>query len=185
LCSPRRAIAQARSATHNERARLPEPKPPRLIMSDLLFRRATRDDLPAIVALLADDILGRQRESTRLPLDPRYLAAFDAIDADPNQQLIVAISADAVVGTLQLTFIPGIARLGAWRGQVEAVRIASSQRGAGLGEQLLEWAIDACRTRGCDVVQLTTDKQRHDAHRFYERLGFVASHAGYKLALHQ
>ncbi|WDD93318.1 GNAT family N-acetyltransferase [Burkholderia sp. FERM BP-3421] len=153
------------------------------MMSDLIFRRATRDDLPAIVALLADDALGSQRESTRLPLDARYLAAFGEIEADANQQLVVAVADNIVIGTLQLSFIPGIARLGAWRGQIEAVRIASSQRGAGLGERLLEWAVAACRARGCDLVQLTTDKQRHDAHRFYERLGFVASHEGYKLAL--
>jgi GNAT superfamily N-acetyltransferase len=157
--------------------------PARVPMSDLLFRRATRDDLPAIVALLADDALGSQRESTRLPLDARYLAAFSEIEADANQQLVVAVSDNTVIGTLQLSFIPGIARLGAWRGQIEAVRIAASHRGDGLGERLLEWAIATCRARGCDLVQLTTDKQRHDAHRFYERLGFVASHEGYKRSL--
>jgi GNAT superfamily N-acetyltransferase len=88
-----------------------------------------------------------------------------------------------VVGTLQLSFLPGIARKGAWRGQIEAVRIAASRRGGGLGQHMFEWAIGECRARGCRLVQLATDRNRPDAHRFYERLGFVASHVGYKLAL--
>ena len=90
---------------------------------------------------------------------------------------------DEVIGTLQLTFIPGLARTGAWRGQIEAVRIAETHRGSGVGQQMFEWAIEQCRARGCKLVQLTTDKARPDAHRFYERLGFVGSHIGYKLTL--
>ncbi|WP_323118458.1 GNAT family N-acetyltransferase [Burkholderia alba] len=152
-------------------------------MNDIVFRTASRADLPAIVALLADDALGSRRESAGLPLDARYLAAFDAIEADPNQQLVVAIDGDAVVGTLQLSFIPGIARRGAWRGQIEAVRIAAPLRSTGIGQQLFDWAIGQCRARACHLVQLTTDKSRPDAHRFYEKLGFVASHEGYKLNL--
>jgi GNAT superfamily N-acetyltransferase len=149
----------------------------------MIVRRATASDLPAIVGLLADDDLGRQREDARLPLDHAYEDAFRAIDADANQLLAVAVDGDEVLGTLQLSFIPGLGRKGAWRGQIEAVRIASSRRGGGLGRQMLEWAIAECRARGCRLVQLTTDRNRPDAHRFYNRLGFVASHIGYKLGL--
>jgi len=152
-------------------------------MRQFSFRTASLTDLPAIVALLADDELGRGRELMGTPLDARYVAAFEAIAADANQRLVVAVDADAVVGTLQLSFIPGIAHTGAWRGQIEGVRIAAPLRGSGIGQQMLEWALAECRARGCSVVQLTTDKRRTDAHRFYERLGFVASHAGYKLTL--
>jgi len=155
-------------------------------VNPIVFRTATRADLAAIVALLADDPLGREREAASPAadaIDARYLAAFEAIAADANQQLVVATEGDMVVGTLQLSFIPGIARQGAWRGQIEAVRIASQRRDAGLGQRMFEWAIARCRERGCALVQLTTDKRRPDAHRFYEKLGFVASHEGYKLAL--
>lgn len=149
----------------------------------MIFRQATEADLPAIVTLLADDPLGAGRENPAMPPDRRYVAAFAAIAADPNQLLAVAEADGAVVGTLQLTFLPGLSRLGMWRGQIEAVRIAESARNAGAGQAMFEWAIEACRARGCGLVQLTTDISRPDAHRFYERLGFKASHAGYKLAL--
>ena len=152
-------------------------------MEQIVFRSALLSDVPAIVALLADDKLGSPRENTALPLDERYVAAFRALAADANQQLVVVVDGEEVIGTLQLSFIPGIARLGAWRGQIEAVRIAAHRRDAGLGQKVFEWAIAACRARGCNLVQLTTDKSRADAHRFYEKLGFVASHVGYKLAL--
>ncbi len=146
----------------------------------MILRRATEADLPAIVALLADDMLGAGRE---VPGDPAYEAAFAAIEADPNQLLAVAEEIGRVVGCLQLTFIPGLSRKGMWRGQIESVRIASGHRGTGLGRRMFEWAIEACRARGCGLVQLTTDKARPEAHRFYESLGFVASHEGMKLAL--
>jgi GNAT superfamily N-acetyltransferase len=149
----------------------------------ITFRRAQVTDLPAIVVLLADDILGRQREDATSPPNPKYVDAFQAILADPNQLQMVATSDDEVIGTLQLTFIPGLARTGAWRGQIEGVRIAAAHRGSGVGQQMFEWAIEQCRSRGCDLVQLTTDKARPEAHRFYERLGFVGSHIGYKLML--
>jgi GNAT superfamily N-acetyltransferase len=152
-------------------------------MTAVTFRRAVVADLPAIVRMLADDPLGSRRESADASLDPAYLAAFDAIAADPHQLLAVATLDDEVVGTMQLTFIPGLSRHGAWRGQVEAVRVSSAHRGAGIGEQMFAWAIDQCRARGCRLVQLTTDNDRTDAHRFYDRLGFVASHTGYKLTL--
>jgi ribosomal protein S18 acetylase RimI-like enzyme len=152
-------------------------------MGAVTFRRATAADLPAIVAMLADDGLGRGREDASLPLARAYTDAFAAIEADSNQMLAVADSDGVVVGTLQLTFIPGLSHKGAWRGQVESVRVASSRRGTGLGQAMLEWAVAACRARGCRMVQLTTDKTRADAHRFYERLGFKASHEGFKLVL--
>ncbi|QIG92712.1 MULTISPECIES: GNAT family N-acetyltransferase [unclassified Bradyrhizobium] len=152
-------------------------------MTSIAFRQARRADLPAIIALLADDVLGQQREDASSPPNPRYIDAFDTILADPNQLLVVATADDEVIGTLQLTFIPGLARLGAWRGQIEAVRIAETHRSSGVGQQMFEWAIAQCRARGCNLVQLTTDKARPDAHRFYERLGFTGSHIGYKLML--
>ncbi len=149
----------------------------------IALRPARRGDLEAIVAMLADDDLGSGREDASLPLAAAYIDAFHAIDDDPNQLLAVATSDDQVVGTLQLTFMPGLARTGLWRGQIEAVRIAETFRNSGLGQRLFEWAIDQCRARGCGLVQLTTDKTRPDAHRFYERFGFEASHIGYKLKL--
>lgn len=147
------------------------------------FRRATGADLPAIIALLAADQLGATREDASVPLDACYFSAFAAIDADPNQCLAVAEQGGGVIGTLHLTFIPGLSRKGSWRGQIEAVRIAEAHRGDRLGQAFFEWAIAQCRDRGCSLVQLTTDKTRADAHRFYDRLGFDASHVGYKLRL--
>lgn len=152
-------------------------------MNGSIFRRATASDLPAIVSLLADDVLGQAREKPGSPLNPRYSEVFAAIDRDPNQLLAVAEVAGEVVGCLQISYIPGLSRLGLWRGQIESVRIASSQRGSGLGQAMFEWAIAECRRRSCGLVQLTTDKSRPDALRFYERLGFVASHEGMKLDL--
>lgn len=152
-------------------------------MPQVTFRRATAADLEIIVALLADDPLGARREDVTLPLNPRYIAAFEAIEADPNQLLAVVEDDDAIIGCLQLSFMPGLSRLGQWRGQIESVRIASARRGTGLGRRMFEWAIAECRERGCGLVQLTSDKSRSDALRFYESLGFVASHEGFKLAL--
>jgi ribosomal protein S18 acetylase RimI-like enzyme len=152
-------------------------------MNDLIIRRARADDLPAIVAMLADDALGATREDPSIPLDPRYLQAFDAIDQDLNQFLAVVERAGEVTGCMQLTFLPGLSRKGAWRGQIEGVRVAAAERGAGTGRVMMDWAIERCRERGCDMVQLATDKSRTDAHRFYERLGFRASHEGMKLKL--
>ncbi|HKD24080.1 MAG TPA: GNAT family N-acetyltransferase [Rhizomicrobium sp.] len=152
-------------------------------MSGIIFREATRNDLGAIVALLADDELGRTRERVETPPADCYEKAFAAVEANPGQQLIVATEDGAVVGTMQLSFLPGIARQGQWRGQIEGVRVAASHRGGGLGRRMILWAIEQCRARGCGLVQLTSDKSRKDAHRFYDRLGFVASHEGYKLTL--
>jgi GNAT superfamily N-acetyltransferase len=150
-------------------------------VSDYTIREAGRDDVEAIVHMLADDQLGTTRDDPG-DLVP-YLRAFDAIDADPNQLLVVVVSDGESVGTLQLTIIPGLARRGALRGQVEAVRIRADHRGSGLGAELLCWAIEESRRRGCALVQLTSDTSRTQAHRFYERLGFEPSHTGFKLKL--
>lgn len=147
------------------------------------FRRATRADLPAIVKLLADDVFGRSRENGGEPLDPRYITAFEAVDADPRQILAVAELDGVVMGTMQLTFMPGIGRLGALRGQIESVHIAEDLRGQGHGAAMMQWAIDRARERGCAFVQLTSDRRRAGAHAFYEGLGFEPSHVGYKLFL--
>lgn len=150
-------------------------------MPDYSIRRARREDIGPIVRMLADDQLGATRDDPA-DLEP-YLRAFDEINADPHQLLVVVVSEDEPVGTLQLTIIPGLARRGALRGQIEAVRIHADHRGSGLGAELMRWAIEESRRRGCALVQLTSDTSRTGAHRFYERLGFVPSHTGFKLKL--
>ncbi|MET7938781.1 GNAT family N-acetyltransferase [Streptomyces sp. NPDC005302] len=150
-------------------------------MADLEIRAAVAGDVPAVVAMLADDPLGARRESPD-DLTP-YLRALERLSADPNQHLVVAVREGRVVGTLQLTVIPGLSRKGATRSVIEGVRIHADERGSGLGTQLIEWAIDESRRQECQLVQLTSDASRTDAHRFYERLGFEASHVGFKLAL--
>jgi|SRR5882757_6486720 len=150
-------------------------------MGDLEIRAAVTEDVPTIVGMLADDPLGAQRESPD-ELTP-YLAALERLTADPNQHLVVAVREGRVVGTLQLTIIPGLSRKGATRSIIEAVRIHADERGSGLGTRLIEWAIAESRRQGCQLVQLTSDVTRTDAHRFYERLGFTASHVGFKLPL--
>ena len=152
-------------------------------MPAIAFRRARSEDLPAIVALLADDPIGRGRETAGGRLDPAYADAFAAIERDPNQRLAVAERDGRVIAVLQLSFIPGLTRRGMWRGQIEGVRVAASERGIGVGRALLEWAVAECRERGCGLVQLTSDKRRAGAHAFYEALGFQATHEGYKLLL--
>jgi GNAT superfamily N-acetyltransferase len=152
-------------------------------VSALVIRDAIEEDIPAIVAMLADDDKGRLREDVSGSLDPGYLTAFAAIEADPNQRLLIAEHESVIVGTLQLGFLPGLSHRGAWRGQIEAVRVASNLRGQGLGRQMLEWAIARCRERGCRMVQLTTHRSRDRTHAFYERLGFEPSHVGMKLHL--
>ncbi|HET8987911.1 MAG TPA: GNAT family N-acetyltransferase [Humibacillus sp.] len=146
------------------------------------IRTATREDVPAVVAMLADDPLGAAREN---PADTAtYAAAYDRVAADPGQHLVVAERDGRVVGTLQLSVIPGLSRRGATRSIIEGVRVATDQRGSGLGAALITWAVEESRRAGCSLVQLTSDATRTDAHRFYERLGFEASHVGFKLALH-
>ena len=150
-------------------------------MADLEIRAADADDVPAIVAMLADDPLGARRESPD-DLSP-YLDALERLRRDPNQHLVVAVRDGRVVGTLQLTVIPGLSRRGATRSVIEAVRIHADERGSGLGTELIEWAVAESRRQDCRLVQLTSDVSRTDAHRFYERLGFEASHVGFKLPL--
>lgn len=149
----------------------------------LHIREATRADLPAILAMLAEDTIPADRETD--PADPRYVAAFEAIDADPNQLLVAAELDGHVIGTLQLSFIPGLSFRGAWRGLIEAVRVADGLRGRGYGEALIAWAVERCRERGCLMAQLTSSNSRTDAHRFYERLGWAQSHKGFKLKLRE
>ncbi len=146
------------------------------------MRRAVRSDVSGIVALLYDDALGRQREIVSDPPAPTYTAAFDAISADPNQLLAVLVDCEdgAILGCLQLTFIPGLSHQGLWRGQIEGVRVASNHRGRGLGSAMIAWATAACKDRGCGLVQLTSSISRTEARRFYENLGFEATHTGFK-----
>jgi GNAT superfamily N-acetyltransferase len=151
-------------------------------IAGLCARRAERADLPRLLELIADDMLGKNREGVGSE-DVVYVRAFDAINADSNQMLLVATLDGAVVGLLQLTFIPGLSRRGAWRANIETVRVASSLRGRGIGSWLIQHAVEAARARGCRVAQLTSDKRRAEAHRFYARLGFEASHVGYKRVL--
>ena len=147
------------------------------------IREARREDVPEIVRLLADDALGAKRERYEDPLPVSYLRAFEAIDTDPNHELLVAEHEGRVVGTMQLSFLPYLTYQGGWRAQIEAVRIDAGLRGSGLGGQLAEHAITCARERGCHLVQLTTDKARPDAARFYEKLGCRATHEGMKLWL--
>ena len=150
---------------------------------NLAFREALESDLSKLVALLADDELGATREDNSTPLNPRYLTSFNEIDLDPNNQLIVAESQKALVGMMQLTFIPYLTHTGSWRCLIEGVRIARPFRGKGVGTDLIQWAIESAKSRHCGIVQLTSDKQRPDAIRFYESLGFKATHEGFKLKL--
>ncbi|MET8149897.1 GNAT family N-acetyltransferase [Actinoplanes sp. NPDC049668] len=159
-------------------------------MAQTIFRTATRADVPAILDLLADDDVTRARDAAAhgtpaVPeeTDAACWAAFEAIDADQRNELIVAEQAGAVVGTCQLTFIPSLSRRGAERMTIEAVRVRADLRGHGVGRAMMRWSLDRARERGCGLAQLTTDKRRTDAHRFYADLGFEASHEGFKLRL--
>ena len=149
----------------------------------LEFRTATRDDVDSIVAMLVDDPLGAMRECYESPLQESYYNAFDWIDRDENNELFVATLDKAVVGVLQLTLIPYLTYQGRSRALIESVRVSSNHRSKGIGKKLLELAIVRALARGCHMVQLTTDKSRSEALRFYEELGFVASHEGLKLRL--
>jgi GNAT superfamily N-acetyltransferase len=148
---------------------------------DLLYRNAVENDVPALVQMLADDDLGGKREDSSMPLDSKYMDAFSSIRSDPNNELIVSCYDDSIVGMLQLTFIPYLTYRGSWRCLVEGVRIHSKHRGHGLGKKLFEWAISRAQEKNCRLIQLTSDKTRADTLRFYESLGFVASHEGFKL----
>lgn len=151
--------------------------------NSLVFRQAVQGDVPGIVRMLADDPLGRQRERVQEPLPRSYYAAFDAIAADANHELVVAEAEGELVGVLQLTCIPSLTHQGSWRALIEGVRVAATARGQGIGRALFQWAITRAEERGCQLVQLTTDKSRTDAKRFYEGIGFQATHEGMKLRL--
>jgi len=152
-------------------------------VSELVFRRARREDLPSIVRMLAEDELGSQRERFEDPLPESYYWAFEQIENDSNHELIAAEMDGAVVGTLHLMFIPSISYQGGLRAQVESVRVDGKYRGRGIGNEMMKWAVERARARGAHLVQLTTHRSREDAHRFYERLGFKGSHLGMKLNL--
>ena len=149
----------------------------------LNFRPANERDLATLVDMLADDELGAEREDASRPLNQNYRDAFSSIDKDPNNELIVAEQGGELAGMLQLTFIPYLTHTGSWRCLIEGVRIAKHYRGQGLGSELLNWAITRARQRGCRLVQLTSDKKRPEALRFYAALGFEATHEGFKLRL--
>lgn len=152
-------------------------------MSDLSYRHATSADLPFIVRLIFDDNVGPSGDDPASANGPDYERALAAIIADPNQEAFIVEHEDKPIGTFQLTYIPGIARRGQWRGLVEAVHIVPEQRNRGFGKIMMRWAIDRCRERGCGMVQLTSNKKRVDAHRFYRALGFAQSHEGFKYSL--
>lgn len=150
----------------------------------MIFREARQDDLPEIIKLLANDKLGKQREDFSVPLPEEYLKAFDKIRADQNQELIVLVDeGNEIVGTLQLSFLQYLTYKGGIRAQIEAVRVKEERRGEGLGEKMITWAIERSRTRGAHMVQLTTDKKRPEALKFYEKMGFISTHEGMKLHL--
>ena len=149
------------------------------VISEIIIRRARREDVGPIIAMLADDALGGPRERIEDPLPQSYLAAFEKVDRDPNIQLVVAEDGEgAVVGCLQLCILPGLSSQGASRGLIEDVRVAKHCRSRGIGEQVVQWAVAEARARGCKVVELLTHHTRVDAQRFYERLGFARSHVG-------
>lgn len=153
------------------------------LVNGVEFRVATEQDLERIVEMLADDKLGATREQFVLPLPDAYREAFRAIDADPNNELIVACLENEVIGVQQITFTPYLTHQGGWRATIEGVRTSSTVRGKGIGTELINYAIQRAKDRGCHLIQLTTDKKREDALRFYERLGFTATHEGMKMSL--
>jgi len=147
-------------------------------MSSITIRQARRDDVAVVVALLADDRLGRARECVEDPLPPSYLAAFERLNRDPDIRLVVAEDEGRVVGCLQLCIIPGLSSQGAPRALIEDVRVASDRRSHGIGARLVQWAVAEARGKGCKLVELLTHNIRIDAQRFYKRLGFEPSHVG-------
>lgn len=150
---------------------------------NLKFRQATREDLPEIVRMLADDVLGAKRERYETPLPESYIKAFEEIAADKNNELIVAENNGEIVGTFQITFTPSISFQGGRRATVESVRVDAKYRGRGIGKGLMLFAINRAREENCASMQLTTNAERTDAQRFYENLGFTGTHLGMKLNL--
>jgi GNAT superfamily N-acetyltransferase len=149
----------------------------------LTYRAARPEDLPLIVGLIVEDSVVATNDDPADALHGDYTAALAAIDADPNQEMIVVEQDGAPIGCFQLSYLPGLMRRGMWRGQIEVVHVSETHRNRGLGSQMMKWALERCRERGCRMVQLTSNKKRLDAHRFYERLGFAKSHEGFKYYL--
>lgn len=152
-------------------------------MSALTYRQANQADLPFLDALIAADEVAAARDPVQPDNAAQQLEAMRAIDADPNHELWIVELGNTPVASFHLSYLPGVSRKGAWRGQIESVRVMPELRGKGVGEEMMRWAIARCEAKGCGLVQLTSDMKREAAHRFYERLGFVASHAGFKLKL--
>ena len=150
---------------------------------NLNFRNATKEDISELIKLLSNDRLGAKREDASKPLNRRYINAIECIEKDPNNELTIVESNGDGVGMLQLTFIPTLTHMGSRRCLIESVRISKEYRSQGLGTNLINWAIARAKMKGCGIVQLTSDKQRPDALRFYESLGFQATHEGFKLKL--
>jgi len=146
----------------------------------LTYRHATPEDLPFIVGLIVEDAVVATNDSVADANHADYAAALRAIDADPNQEMFVVEDAGKPIGCFQLSYLPGLMRRGMWRGMIEVVHVSESERNRGYGSQMMRWALERCRERGCGMVQLTSNKKRTDAHRFYERLGFSRSHEGFK-----
>lgn len=153
------------------------------LINELTIRRATIDDVPSMVTLMTDDELGKTREVDSIPLNPSYYAAFEKIDQNPHSELLVVEFQGKVIGTAQVDYLQYLSHQGAKRAQIENVRVDKSYRSQGVGEKLMAVIVDKAKQKGCYIVQLTTNKKRHRAHHFYERLGFVASHEGMKLQL--
>ena len=151
--------------------------------TEITFREAELKDLERIVEMLSDDPLGSKRERYELPLPSSYISAFKAIDTDRNNELIIAELTNQIIGVMQITFTPYITYQGGWRATIEGVRISREARGTGAGRKMIEYAVERARARGCHLIQLTTDKARDDALRFYETLGFKATHHGMKMKL--
>lgn len=149
----------------------------------LTYRNATAADLPFIIGLIVEDSVVVTDDDPSESGSETYLAALAAIDADPNEEMLIAEEAGAPIGCFQISYLPGLARRGAWRGMIENVHVAATHRNGGRGGAMIRWAVERCRERGCGMVQLTSNKKRLDAHRFYERLGFQRSHEGFKLYL--
>ena len=149
----------------------------------LTYRDATPADLPFIIALIVEDSVVAIDDDPADAASPAYVDALAAITADPNQEMLIAERDGVPVGCFQLSYLPGLMRRGMWRGQIEVVHIAAAHRNAGLGSEMMRWAVERCRARRCGMVQLTSNKKRLDAHRFYERLGFAKTHEGFKLYL--
>ena len=146
----------------------------------LTYRHATPEDLPFIVGLIVEDAVVATNDSVADARQPDYDNALKAIDADPNQEMFVAEDAGKPIGCFQLSYLPGLMRRGMWRGMIEVVHVSQNERNHGYGSEMMRWALERCRERGCGMVQLTSNKKRTDAHRFYERLGFSRSHEGFK-----